>query len=64
MLLLSSADFLFKLNFSKKIKIRNIGVSNGLDPAQHRCSVSPDVGPSCFQRLSADDKSCRRQGES
>ena len=27
----------------------------GLDPDQDRHSVSPDLGPSCFQRLSADE---------
>ena len=45
MLLLSSADF-FK---------NNIRVSNGLDPDQDQHSVSPDLGPNCLQRLSADD---------
>ena len=32
-------------------------VSKGLDPYQDRHSVGPDLGPNCFQRLSADDKS-------
>ena len=29
-------------------------MSNGLDPS----SVGPGLGPSCLQRLSADDKNC------
>ena len=29
-------------------------VSNSLDPDQDRHSVSPDLGPSCLQKLSAD----------
>ena len=49
MLLLSSAYF-FKINF------QYFGVSNSLDPDQDRHSVCPDLGPSCLQRLSADDK--------
>ena len=32
-------------------------MSNGLDPDQDRCSVGPDLGPSCLQMLSADDTS-------
>ena len=31
-------------------------MSNGLDPDQDRHSVSPDLGPKCLQRLSADNK--------
>ena len=31
-------------------------VSNGLDPDQDQCYDSPDLGPNCLQRLSADDK--------
>ena len=36
-------------------------MSNSLDPDpdQERHSVGPDLGPNCFQRLSADDKSSR-----
>ena len=30
-------------------------VSNKLDPDQARHFVGPDLGPICFQRLSADD---------
>ena len=31
-------------------------MSNSLDPVQDQHSVSPDLGPNCLQRLSADDK--------
>ena len=49
-----------KLTFSKN-SFRNtiIRVSNGSDRDQNRCFVRPDLGSSCLQRLSADDKSCR-----
>ena len=30
-------------------------MSNSLDPDQARHFVGPDLGPSCLQRLSADD---------
>ena len=49
MLLLSSAD-IFQINFSKK----NF---HGLDRDKDQHSVCPDLGPSCMQKLSADDKS-------
>ena len=55
---MSSAD-LVKMSFSKKCFRNTIRVSNGLDPDQDRHSVGPDLGPNCFQRLSADDKICR-----
>ena len=47
------------LTFSKLISSKNyfrdtIRVSNGLDPAQDRQNISPDLGPNCLQRLSAD----------
>ena len=32
-------------------------MSNSLDPDQDYHSVSPDLGPNCLKRLSADDKS-------
>ena len=32
-------------------------MSNRLDPDQERFSVSPDLGPNCLQKLSADLKS-------
>ena len=37
---------IFKINFSKTLR-----VSNGLDPDQDQCSVSPDLGPNCLQIL-------------
>ena len=49
MLLLSFADFFHNRN--------TIRISNGLDPDQEGCSVGPDLGPNCLQRLSADGKS-------
>ena len=54
MLLLSSADF-FLLTFANSFR-NSIRVSNGLDPDQDRCYVSPVLGPNCLQRLSADEK--------
>ena len=33
-------------------------MSNSLDPDQAVCSVRPDLGPKCLQRLSADYTSC------
>ena len=39
-------------------------MSNSLDPDQDLHSVSPDLGPNCLERLSADDKSCSWQGKS
>ena len=50
MLLLSSADFFSKLHFSKNSFRNTIRVSNGLDPDQDRCSVSPDLGPNGYQQ--------------
>ena len=41
----------------KKSYRNTIRVSNGLDPVQDRCSVSPDLGPNYLQRLNADEKS-------
>ena len=41
-----------------KISFRNtIRVSNSLDPDQDWQNVSPDLGPNCLQRSSADDNS-------
>ena len=53
MLLLSSADFLFKINFITTLTIRE---SNGLGTDQDRHSVGPDLCPNCLQRLSAATK--------
>ena len=57
-LLLSYADFFtVKLNFVKKnCFMYTMRVSNTLDLDKDRCSVSPDLGPNCFESLSADDK--------
>ena len=58
MLLLSSADFFFKINFHKKLFQEYYqSVSHGLDPDQDRYFVGPDLGPNCLKRLSADVKS-------
>ena len=55
MSLLSSSDFY--QNFFSKSSFRNtIRVPKDLDPDQNRCSVSPDLGSNCLQRLSADEK--------
>ena len=62
MLLLSTADS--KLILQKNYVMNNIIVSNSLDPDQDRHSVSPDLGPNCFQRLSEEDKSCCYQRKS
>ena len=35
-------------------------MSNNLDPDQDRCSVGPDLGPNCLQKLAADDISRQR----
>ena len=35
-------------------------MSNSLDPDQARQNVGPDLGPSCLQRLSADDTKRQR----
>ena len=55
MLLLSSADFLSKLTFSKDSFRNTIRASNGLDSDKDRCSVGPDLDPNHLKRLSADD---------
>ena len=39
-------------------------MSNGLEPDQDRRSVGPGLGPNCFLRLSADNKSRRLQANS
>ena len=44
MLLLSSADFFFKINSFRS----TIRVSSGLDPDQDRQNVGPDLGPNCL----------------
>ena len=47
-------DLLISTNFTGMIGT-TIRVSTSLDPDQVRCSVGPDLGPNCLQRLSADD---------
>ena len=56
MLLLTSDDFFFKINFFKKKFKNTIRVSNGFDPDQDLHFVGPDLGPNCSQRLSAEDR--------
>ena len=49
-LLLSSADFYFKMSFSNIVFRNTSRVSNGLDPKQDRhslCFVGPDLCPNC-----------------
>ena len=48
-----SSFFFPKNSFGNNV----IRVSNGLDPDLEQRSVGPDLGPSCLQRLSVDDKS-------
>ena len=56
---LFSADFFFKINFSKNSSRNAIKVSNGLDPDQDQHFVGPDLAPNCLQSLSAhDENSC------
>ena len=38
-------------------------MSNGLDPDQDQHFVGPDLGPSCLQKLSVDDKGRHYQGK-
>ena len=59
----SSAD-ISKLAFSNNYFRNTIRESNNLDPDQDRHCVGPDLGPNCFQRLSAVDKSCLLKGKS
>ena len=47
--------FFFKVNFF----LKNLTGSNSLDTDQARQNVMPDRDPNCFQRLSADKKSCQ-----
>ena len=49
-MLLSSADF-FKIDFYKKFFQEHYQSVKGQD----WCSVGPDLGPNCLQRLSADN---------
>ena len=57
--LLSSAYLFSELSVSKNSVRKTVRVSKSLDPGQDRRSVSPDLGPNCLQRLSAENKSQR-----
>ena len=54
-LFLLSADF-FKINFFKKLLQEHYKSVKRLDPDQDRHFFSPDLGPNCLQRLSADEQ--------
>ena len=47
-----------KLHFQKNSFRNIIWVSTDSDPDQDWQNVSPDLGPNCLHRLSADNKSC------
>ena len=64
MLLLLSADFFQNELFQKNSFRNTIRVSNSLDLDQDRRSVGLDLGPNCLQRLSPDNESRRKQGNS
>ena len=51
MLFLLSADFFFKIKFSKNSLRKIIIVSNCLDPDQNRHFVGPDLGANCLQTV-------------
>ena len=53
MLFLAYADLFQNQKILSGI-LNTIRVSNCLDPDHDRHSVSPDIGPNCFKRLSAD----------
>ena len=53
----------FKINFFDIFFRNTIRVSNNLDSDQDGLFVGPDLGPNCLQRVSADDKSCHKQGK-
>ena len=38
-------------------------MSKGLDSDQEQCCASPDLGPNCLKRVSADDKSRSWKGK-
>ena len=63
MTFLSPADFFnINLSFLKKSFRNTIRVSNSLEPDQARHYVWPDMGPTCLQTSSADDKSSHLAG--
>ena len=54
-ILINLFDFFLKQNKSKTNDFMNtIRVSNSWDPDQAGRFVGPDLGPKCFQRLSAE----------
>ena len=56
---LSSAAVVIGALRVKNYFTNTIRVSNSSDQDKDRCTVGIDLGPSCLQRLSADDKSRR-----
>ena len=53
---LLSASFFPKINaFKEFFNKYNIRVSKSLNPNQVKHFISPDLGPNCLQRLSADE---------
>ena len=61
MLLLSSVDFFQNYFFSQNTLKSTTRMPKSLDLDQDQHSVSPDLGPNCLQRLSADNKSRSRK---
>ena len=59
-MILSSADFFSKSNFSKNSFRNSVRLSNKLDPYQARRYVGSDLGSNCLQMLSADDTGKKR----
>ena len=57
MLFFSSAVFCLKPTFSNNSSgiPWECQLSNSLDPDQARHFVGPDLGPNCFQKLTADE---------
>ena len=60
MLFVICCFFFFKINFFEKFFREYHQGKNSLDPDQARHIVRPDLGPSCLQKLSADDTSRKR----
>ena len=63
-LLLSSADFFFKINLLKKLFQEHYQSGKRMDQDQDRQNVGPSLGQNRLQRLSADDKSPLARKES
>ena len=55
MLLLSSTDIFFKINFLKKFCQKHYQSVKWFDPDQDKHFVGHDLGPNCLHRLSEDD---------